>query len=86
MKGKVQEREFSGLSTGKHGTCASVTVIRSSGSLGCVCYKLTVQVFSPEWIYVDEFSRTGLKGNEPAVPLEMLHPVKKYCLLTDDSL
>lgn len=51
----------------------------------CLLRALTVQVFSPEWIYVDVFSRTGLKENVPAVLLEMLHPVKKYCLLTDDS-
>lgn len=46
---------------------------------------LTVQVFSPEWIHVDVFSRRGVKGNAPAMLLEMLHPLKKYCLLTDDS-
>lgn len=46
---------------------------------------LALQVFSPEWIYVDVFSRRGVKGTVPAVLLEMLHPVKKYCLLTDDS-
>lgn len=46
---------------------------------------LTVQVFSPEWIHVDVFSRSGVKGNVPVVLLAMLHPVKKYYLLTDDS-
>lgn len=46
---------------------------------------LTVQVFSPEWIHVDVFSARGVKGNVPVVLLEILHPVKKYYLLTDDS-
>lgn len=51
----------------------------------CLLRAPTVHVFSSEWIYVDVFSRRVVKGNVPAVLLEMLHPVKKYCLLTDDS-
>lgn len=40
-------------------------------------------MLSPVSVYVDKFSRIGVKGN---VMLETLHPsVKKYCLLTDDS-
>lgn len=48
-------------------------------------WALALQVFSPEWIYVDVFSRRGVKGSVPVVLLEVLHPVQKYCLLTDDS-